>query len=90
MSPFLAGIVAIVGSTFFLMVGDEFAGSGTVDVLALANGLDAVVDIGGDENVDHVLIVAQHIVGCSSYKYAVALIGSLSDGIALKFIQTFL
>ena len=68
----------------------KLAGAGSVDVLSLANCLDAVVDVGGDEDIDHVLVITQHIVGGSAHKYAVALIGSLSDGIALELVQTFL
>ena len=89
-SPFLAGIVIVVGGTLLLMAFDELASAGSVDVLSLAYCLDAVVDVGGDEDIDHILVITQHIVGGSAHKHAVALIGSLSDGVALELVQTFL
>ena len=89
-SPLLAGIVIVVRGTLLLMAFDKLAGGGSVDVLSLAHCLDAVVDVGGDENIDYILVVAQHIVGGSAHKHAVALIGSLSDGVALELVQTFL
>ena len=88
--PLLAGIVIVVGGTLLLVVLDELAGGGSVDVLSLAHGLDAVVDVGGDEDVDHVLVIAQHIVGSTAYENTVALVGCLLDGIALKLVQSFL
>ena len=72
------------------MAFDKLAGAGSVDVLSLAHCLNAVVDVGGDEDVDHILVITQHIVGGSAHKHAVALIGSLSDGVALELVQTFL
>ena len=89
-SPLLACIVIVVRGALLLMAFDKLAGGGSVDVLSLAHRLDAVVDVGGDEDVDYILVVAQHIVGGSAHKHAVALIGSLSDGIALELVQTFL
>ena len=89
-SPFLAGIVIVVRGALLLMTFDELAGGGSVDVLSLAHCLDAVVDVGGDEDVDYILVVAQHIVGGSAHKHAVALVGSLSDGVALELVQAFL
>ena len=89
-SPLLAGIVIVVRGALLLMAFDELAGAGSVDVLSLAHCLDAVVDVGGDEDVDYILVVAQHIVGGSAHKHAVALIGSLLDGIALELVQAFL
>ena len=89
-SPLLACIVIVVRGALFLMAFDKLAGAGSVDVLSLANCLNAIVDIGGDEDVDHVLVITQHIVGGSAHKHAVALIGSLSDGVALELVQTFL
>ena len=89
-SPLLAGIVIVVRGALLLMAFDELAGAGSVDVLSLAHCLDAVVDVGGDEDVDYILVIAQHIVGGSAHKHAVALIGSLSDGVALELVQTFL
>ena len=88
--PLLACIVIVVGGTLLLVVLDELAGGGSVDVLSLAHGLDAVVDVGGDEDVDHVLVIAQHIVGSTAYENTVALVGCLLDGIALKLVQSFL
>ena len=89
-SPLLACIVIVVGGALLLMAFDELAGGGSVDVLSLAHCLDAVVDVGGDEDVDHILVITQHIVGGSAHKHAVALVGSLLDGVALKFVQAFL
>ena len=89
-APLLACIVIVVRGALFLVGFDKLAGAGSVDVLSLADSLDAVVDIGGDEDVDHVLVITQHIVGSSAHKHAVALIGSLSDGVALELVQTFL
>ena len=89
-SPLLAGIVIVVRGSLLLMAFDKLAGAGSVDVLSLAHCLDAVVDVGGDEDVDYILVVTQHIVGGSAHKHAVALIGSLSDGVALELVQTFL
>ena len=89
-SPLLAGIVIVVRGALLLMVFYELAGGGSVDVLSLANSLDAVVNVGGDEDIDHVLVVAQHIVGGSAHKHAVALVGSLLDGVALELVQAFL
>mgnify|MGYP004519969149 FL=1 len=89
-APLLACIVIVVGGALFLVAFDELAGGGSVDVLSLAHCLDAVVDIGGDEDVDHILVVTQHIVGGSAHKHAVALVGSLLDGVALKLVQAFL
>ena len=89
-SPLLAGIVIVVRGSLLLMAFDKLAGAGSVDVLSLAHCLDAVVDVGGDENIDHILVITQHIVGGSAHKHAVALIGSLSDGVALELVQTFL
>ena len=89
-SPLLASVVIVVGGALFLVAFDELAGGGSVDVLSLAHCLDAVVDVGGDENIDHILVITQHIVGGSAHKHAVALIGSLSDGVALELVQTFL
>ena len=89
-APLLACIVIVVRGALLLMAFDKLAGGGSVDVLSLAHCLDAVVDIGGDEDVDYVLVITQHIVGGSAHKHAVALIGCLSDGVALELIQTFL
>ncbi len=89
-APFLACIVIVVRGALLLVVFDELAGGGSVDVLSLAHGLDAVVDVGGDEDVDHVLVITQHIVGGSAHKHAVALVGSLLDGVALELVQSFL
>jgi phosphoribosylglycinamide formyltransferase 2 len=72
------------------MAFDKLAGGGSVDVLSLAHCLDAVVEVGGDENIDHILVITQHIVGGSAHKHAVAFIGSLSDGVALELVQAFL
>ena len=88
--PLLACIVIVVGGTLLLVALDELAGGGSVDVLSLAHGLDAVVDVGGDEDVDHVLVIAQHIVGSAAYEDTVALVCSLLDGVALKLVQSFL
>ena len=90
MSPLLAGVVVVVGSTLLLVVADKLASGGTVDALALAYCLDAVVDVGSDEDIDYVLVVTEYIVGCSAHEYAVALVGSLLDGIALELIESFL
>lgn len=89
-SPFLACIVIVVGGALLFMVFDKLAGGGSVDVLSLAYSLDAVIDVGGDEDVDHILVVTQHIVGGSTHKHAVALVGSLPDGVALELVQAFL
>ena len=89
-SPLLACIVIVVRGALLLMAFDKLAGGGSVDVLSLAHCLDAVVDVGGDEDVDYILVVTQHIVGGSAHKHAVALIGSLSDGVALELVQSFL
>ena len=89
-SPLLASVVVVVGSTLLLVVADKLASSGTVDALTLAHCLDAVVDVGGDEDIDYVLVVTKHIVGGSAHEYAVALVGSLLDGIALELIESFL
>ena len=89
-APFLAGIVIVVGGALLLVAFDELAGGGSVDVLSLAHCLDAVIEIGGDEDIDHILVIAQHIVGGSTHKHAVALIGSLPDGVALELVQAFL
>ena len=89
-APFLAGIVIVVGGALLLVAFDELAGGGSVNVLSLAHCFDAVIEIGSDEDVDHILVIAQHIVGCSTHKHAVALVGSLLDGVALKLVQTFL
>ena len=89
-SPFLAGIVIVVRGALLLMAFDKLAGGGSVDVLSLAHCLDAVVDVGGDEDVDYILVVTQHIVGGSAHKHTVALVGSLPDGVALELVQTFL
>lgn len=89
-APLLAGIVIVVGGALLFMVFDKLAGGGSVDVLSLAYSLDAVIEIGGDEDVDHILVVTQHIVGGSTHKHAVALVGCLSDGVALELVQAFL
>ena len=89
-APLFACIVIVIRSSFLLVVGDKLAGGGTVNAFALAHRLDAIVDVGGDEYVDYVLVVTQYVVGGSAYEYAVALIGSLLDGVTLKFIETFL
>ena len=89
-SPLLACIVIVVRGALLLMAFDELAGAGSVDVLSLAHRLDAVIDVGGDEDVEYILVITQHIVGGSAHKHAVALIGSLSDGVALELVQTFL
>ena len=85
-SPFLASIVIVVRGALLLVAFDKLASGGSVDVLSLADCLDAVVDIGGDEDVDHILVVTEHIIGGSAHENAVALIGSLLDGVALEFI----
>ena len=85
-APFLACIVIVVRGALLLMAFDKLAGAGSVDVFSLAHSLDAVVDVGGDEDVDYVLVITQHIVGGSAHEHAVALIGSLLDGVALEFI----
>ena len=90
MAPLLACIVIVVRGALLLVGFDKLAGAGSVDVLSLAYCLDAVVYVGGDEDVDHVLVITQHIIGSSAHKHAVALIGSLSDGVALELVQTFL
>ena len=69
-SPLLAGIVIVVRGALLLMAFDELAGAGSVDVLSLAHSLDAVVDVGGDEDIDHILVITQHIVGGSAHKHA--------------------
>ena len=89
-SPLLACIVIVVRGALLLVTFDELAGGGSVDVLSLAHCLDAVVDIGGDEDINHILVITQHIVGGSAHEHAVALIGSLSDSVALELVQTFL
>ena len=89
-APLLACIVIVVRGALLLMAFDKLAGAGSVDVFSLAHSLDAVVDVGGDEDVDHVLVITQHIVGGSAHEYAVALVGSLLDGIALELIESFL
>ena len=89
-SPQLASVVVVVGSTLLLVVADKLASGGTVDALALAYCLDAIVDVGSDEDIDYVLVVTEHIVGGSAHEYAVALVGSLLDGIALELIEPFL
>ena len=89
-SPLLACVVIVVGGALLLVAFDELAGGGSVDVLSLAYCLDAVIEIGGDEDIDHILVIAQHIVGGSTHKHTVALIGSLPDGVALELVQTFL
>ena len=89
-APLLACIVIVVRGALLLMAFDKLAGAGSVDVFSLAHSLDAVVDVGGDEDVDYVLVITQHIVGGSAHEHAVALVGSLSDGVALELVQTFL
>ena len=65
---------------------DKLAGGGSVDVLSLAHCLDAVVDVGGDEDVNHILNHAAHSRRFCPQN-AVALIGSLSDGVALELYR---
>ena len=67
-APLLACIVIVVRGALLLVAFDKLAGGGSVDVLSLAHCLDAVVDIGGDEDVDRVLVITQHIVGGSAHK----------------------
>ena len=62
-APLLACIVIVVRGALLLVAFDKLAGGGSVDVLSLAHCLDAVVDVGGDENIDHILVITQHIVG---------------------------
>ena len=85
-APLLACIVIVVRGTLLLVVFDKLAGGSSVDVLSLAHCLDAVVDVGCDEDVEHILVVTEHIIGGSAHENAVALIGCLLDGIALEFI----
>ena len=89
-SPLLACIVIVVRGALLLVAFDELAGGGSVDVLSLAHCLNAVVDIGGDEDINHILVITQHIVSGSAHEHAVALVGSLSDGVALELVQAFL
>ena len=85
-TPLLACIVIVVRGALLLVAFDKLASGGSVDVFSLADCLDAVVDIGGDEDVDHILVVTEHIVGGSAHENAVALIGCLLDSVALEFI----
>ena len=46
--------------------------------------------MGGNEDVNHIVKVAQDIVGTSAHKNATAPICRLTNGVALKLKQTFL
>ena len=70
-SPLLACIVIVVRGALLLVAFDKLAGGGSVDVLSLAHCLNAVVDVGGDEDIDHILVITQHIVGGSDRKSVV-------------------
>ena len=65
-SPLLAGIVIVVRGALLLMVFYELAGGGSVDVLSLANSLDAVVNVGGDEDIDQARVPLGSTLGILS------------------------
>ena len=50
---------------------------------------DSVGHVGRDKDIHGVGIVAQDIVGTSSYEHARILFGRLADGVALKFEKRF-
>lgn len=89
MSPLFARVIIIVGCATFLTILNHFAGGFAVDALAPANILDALVDIGCDEDVDHIVHIAENIVGSAANKYAIALLSRFQDGVALKLIELF-
>ena len=90
MSPALARVVVVEGRAFLLLLLDEFPRRGPVDALPLAHALYAPVDVGRDEDVDHILQVAQDVIGRPPHKHAAALVGRLADGFALKQEKTLL
>ena len=55
----------------------------------LADSFDSVGHVGRDKDIHGVGIVAQDIVGTSSYEHARILFGRLADGVALKFEKRF-
>ena len=65
-------------------------GSIFAELMALANGLDAPLHVGSDENIHRILIVSQHVIGRSSHEDTTAFISSLTDCVALKAEQTLL
>ena len=90
MTPFLTCIIIVVGSTLCLSLLDEFLGSDGLDMLFVHDLLDTVPHRGGDEDVDHVGIVSQDVVGTTAYKDARPFLSSLPDGIALELEKALL
>lgn len=90
MSPLLACIVIVIRCPVVFLMSDVFACSGSVPTMPLAHTLNALVHVGRDENVDRVLVVAQHIVGSSSHEHTVPLVGSLAYRVALEEIEILL
>ena len=55
----------------------------------LADAFDSVGHVGCDKDTYGVRVVAQNVVGASSYEHTRILFGRLADGVALKFEKRF-
>ena len=72
------------------MTLDVLAGGGGIEAMAAGHPLDALLQAGRDEDVDHVGEVAQHVVGRAPHEHAAARLGGTAYGVALELVETLL
>ena len=86
-APGLAAVVVVVGSTAAVGLLDELGSLLGGDALLLDHASRAVFEVGGEEEVDAVGIVAQDIVGAAADEDARLTLGQVANDVALYLEQ---
>ena len=68
-APLLSCVIVVVGSAFVFLTVDDFACHHVIAIMSFDNSLDALFHVCGNENIYHVVVFAQHVVGASSDKH---------------------
>ena len=86
-APGLAAVVVVIGSTAAVGLLDELGSLLGGDALLLDHTSRAVFEVGGEEEVDAVGIVAQDIVGAAADEDARLVLGQVAYDVALHLKQ---
>ena len=82
-APRAGGIVIIIRRTLLVFLADGFLRLHGIQFIQPGNPLDALFHGGLDEDVQHILMITQHIVRAPAYNHTGALIGNSPDRVKL-------